>query len=191
MKITSSEYVKSFANIRSIDIPILPGIAFAGRSNVGKSSLINHLLNRKKLVKTSSTPGKTQLLNFFLINRAFYFIDLPGYGFAHVPVKVKENWMGMVHGFLFNYPDLRVVIQLLDIRHKPSRDDVAFQKLLASGNIPNLVIANKVDKMKKNQIRKSNTLIEKTLHLNRTPIFHSTLQKIGQSQILQEIQAYL
>ncbi len=191
MKITSSEFVKSFADARSIDIPMLPGIAFAGRSNVGKSSMINHLLNRKKLVKTSSTPGKTQLLNFFLINRSFYFVDLPGYGFANAPVRVKENWLKMTRHFLSDYPELRAVVQLLDIRHKPSRDDIAFRQQLAGGNIPYLAVASKADKIKRGQIEKSGALIVRTLNLSRKPIPHSTLKKIGRAQILREIQIFL
>jgi GTP-binding protein len=183
MIIKSAEYVKSLPDIKQLDIPPLPGIAFVGRSNVGKSSLINHLLNRRNLVKTSSTPGKTQLINFFIINKEFYFIDLPGYGFANVPVKVKNSWMEMIQSFLFSYSNLKTIVQLIDIRHKPSSDDVAFQKMLQAGNLDNTIIANKVDKVKKNQVPKALKTIQQTLSVSQKPILHSALKKIGKVEI--------
>lgn len=183
MIIKSAEYVKSFADIKKFDIEPLPGIAFVGRSNVGKSSLINHLLNRRNLVKTSSTPGKTQLINIFIINKAFYFIDLPGYGFASVPKSVKKSWMEMMQAFLFSYTNLRTTVQLLDIRHKPSNDDVAFQKMLQVGNLDCLLIANKLDKVKKNHVPKALKVIRQTLSTTQKPILHSTLKKIGKAEV--------
>jgi GTP-binding protein len=183
MIIKSAEYVKSLPDIRQLDIPPLPGIAFVGRSNVGKSSLINHLLNRRNLVKTSSTPGKTQLINFFIINKEFYFIDLPGYGFANVPTKVKNSWIEMIQSFLFSYSNLKTIVQLVDIRHKPSSDDVAFQKMLQAGNLDYTIIANKVDKVKKNQVPKALKTIQQTLSISQKPILHSSLKKIGKVEI--------
>ncbi|MBT4286659.1 MAG: YihA family ribosome biogenesis GTP-binding protein [Deltaproteobacteria bacterium] len=183
MIIKSAEYVKSLPDIKQLDIAPLPGIAFVGRSNVGKSSLINHLLNRKNLVKTSSTPGKTQLINFFIINSEFYFIDLPGYGFANVPVKVKQSWMDMIQNFLFSYSNLKTIIQLVDIRHKPSNDDITFQKMLRAGNLDYLVVANKVDKVKKNQIPKTLKTIQQTLSIAQKPMLHSSLKKVGKTEI--------
>ena len=183
MIIKSAEYVKSLPDIKQLDIPPLPGIAFVGRSNVGKSSLINHLLNRRNLVKTSSTPGKTQLINFFIINKEFYFIDLPGYGFANVPAKVKNSWIEMIQSFLFSYSNLKTIVQLVDIRHKPSSDDIAFQKMLQAGNLDNTIIANKVDKVKKNQVPKALKTIQQTLSVSQKPILHSALKKIGKVEI--------
>ena len=183
MIIKSAEYVKSLPDIKQLDIPPLPGIAFVGRSNVGKSSLINHLLNRRNLVKTSSTPGKTQLINFFIINKEFYFIDLPGYGFANVPAKVKNSWIEMIQSFLFSYSNLKTIVQLVDIRHKPSSDDIAFQKMLQAGNLDYTIIANKVDKVKKNQVPKALKTIQQTLSVSQKPILHSALKKIGKVEI--------
>jgi GTP-binding protein len=183
MIIKSAEYVKSLPDIKQLDIPPLPGIAFVGRSNVGKSSLINHLLNRRNLVKTSSTPGKTQLINFFIINKEFYFIDLPGYGFANVPAKVKNSWIEMIQSFLFSYSNLKTIVQLVDIRHKPSSDDIAFQKMLQAGNLDYTIIANKVDKVKKNQVPKALKIIQQTLSISQKPILHSSLKKIGKVEI--------
>lgn len=191
MKITSAEYIKSFTSINGFDLPELPVIAFIGRSNVGKSSLINHLLNRKKLVKTSSTPGKTQLLNFFLINKQFYFVDLPGYGFANVPVSVKAGWLTMIREFLYHYPSLKLVVQLLDLRHKPSDDDKEFSQLLVEYHRPSLIIANKSDKIKKSNLKKSLLNIKNSLGLVEMPLLHSALKKTGRDAIWKEINRVL
>ncbi|MFH2132218.1 MAG: ribosome biogenesis GTP-binding protein YihA/YsxC [bacterium] len=191
MIITSAEYIKSFPSISSFDIPELPAIAFVGRSNVGKSSLINHLLNRRKLVKTSSSPGKTQLLNFFLINSSFYFVDLPGYGFANVPVRVKAGWLAMMQDFLCQYPNLKLVVQLLDIRHIPTQDDLEFNRLLSANDCEMLLVANKSDKVKKSGIKKSLTEIMSRLNLNTPPLLHSSLKKTGREAIWRMIDDHL
>lgn len=191
MKITSAEYLKSFPSIHGFDLPILPVIAFIGRSNVGKSSLINHLLNRKKLVKTSSTPGKTQLLNFFLINKRFYIVDLPGYGFANVPLSVKTGWLSMISEFLHQCPGMKLVVQLVDLRHKPSQDDTEFNLLLSENEWPSIVVANKADKVKKGSLKKSLSLIQNNLELRKPPLLHSALKKTGRDAIWIEINAAL
>ncbi len=183
IKIVSAEYVKSFTRVQNFDLKSLPSIAFIGRSNVGKSSLINSLLNRKKLVKTSSTPGKTQLINYFLINQQFYFIDLPGYGFAKVPASVKDQWQKMITDFLLYCPDLRMIVQLVDIRHKPSGGDKAFQILAKKTEIPCLVVANKEDKLKKNQAANAKKEIKQLLNLGSFPLSHSALKKSGRDEI--------
>lgn len=183
MKILSSEYVKSFTEIRHFNLPVLPTIAFIGRSNVGKSSLINHLLNRKKLVKTSSTPGKTQLLNYFLINNTFYFVDLPGYGFANVPIQVKDSWQKIIEDFIVRCPELLLTLQLVDARHKPSKEDIAFREMVRGRNLNSIVVANKIDKVKKSQIQKLSKQVQKVLELPQPPLIHSTLKKIGKEKI--------
>jgi len=191
MKITSSEYVKSYKRIQDIDKSDFPAVAFIGRSNVGKSSLINHLLNRKRLVKTSSTPGKTQLINFFLINKVIHFVDLPGYGYANVPFEIKQSWQTMIEEFLLNYSNLKLVIQLTDIRHNPSKHDIEFQKFLKIYQLPNQVIANKSDKLKKSQQKKALVKVKKDLELEAVPIAHSAFKKIGKPEIWQIIDGYL
>ena len=191
VKIVSAEYVKSFTRVQELDLEALPAIAFIGRSNVGKSSLINSLLNRKKLVKTSSTPGKTQLINYFLINNRFYFIDLPGYGFAKVPTDVKNQWQKMIIDFLVYCPNLRMIVQLVDIRHKPSGEDKAIQYLVKDTEIPCLVVANKEDKLKKNQIGKAKKEIKKILDLNSTLLTHSAPKKTGRSDIWKELKGMI
>jgi len=183
MKIVSADYIKSFTRMRDVNLEPLPAIAFIGRSNVGKSSLINSLLSRKKLVKTSSTPGKTQLINYFFINKEFYFIDLPGYGFAKVPIVIKNQWQKMITDFLALCPNLRLIVQLVDSRHKPTSEDLTFQKRVQNKGTPCLVVANKVDKLKKNQIPKAKKEIKQMLGLSSHPILHSAPHKLGRSEI--------
>ena len=191
MKITSAEYIKSFVSIRSFDLKPLPSVAFIGRSNAGKSSLINALLNRKKLVKTSSTPGKTQTINHFMINNSFFFCDLPGYGFAKVPTKVKNSWLEMINQFLTECPNLRLVVQLVDIRHSPSQEDIDFQKRLQLFGRPSLVIANKSDKLKRSQKPKAIKRIRESMDLAEAPIPHSAVDKSGRAEIWQHVNRFL
>ncbi len=127
----------------------LPEIALVGRSNVGKSSLINRMINRKRLAHTSSTPGKTQTLNFYLINRAFYFVDLPGYGYAKVSKQTKAQWGHMIEHYLRKREELKCALLLVDVRHKPTRDDVNMFDWLDYYTIPTVVVATKSDKLSK------------------------------------------
>lgn len=125
----------------------LPEVAFAGRSNVGKSSLINCLLQRRKLVRTSRTPGQTQTINFFLINGQFYCVDLPGYGFARVPMAVRAQWGPMVESYLTGRSNLRGVVQILDARHPPTPDDLKLWSWLTDRGIPAIPVLTKADKV--------------------------------------------
>ncbi|MHB8174826.1 MAG: ribosome biogenesis GTP-binding protein YihA/YsxC [Nitrospirota bacterium] len=147
MKVISAEFVKAAVDERGWPKDNLPQVAFAGRSNVGKSSLINSLVNRRGLVRTSSTPGKTREINFFLINSSFYFVDLPGFGFARVPGKVQESWGEMIEDYLLNSPRLRLIIFLLDIRHKPGENDVIMNRWLTGNSLPAAYAATKADKI--------------------------------------------
>jgi GTP-binding protein len=152
MLIQSADFVTSAPALASCPPSEWPEIAFAGRSNVGKSSLINCLLNRKGLVRTSSTPGRTQLLNFFAINEALYFVDLPGYGFARAPRSVRERWQPMVHGYLRGRSNLRAVVWLLDVRRDPSEEDLRFLDWLEESEIPTIPVITKVDKVSRNEL---------------------------------------
>lgn len=147
MKITSAEFVTSATGVNKCPDTSHPEVAFAGRSNVGKSSLINTLLNRKRLARTSNTPGRTQLINFFAINESFHFVDLPGYGFAKVPIRVKAQWGKMIEGYLSGREQLRGVVLLIDIRHKPTTDDQQMYDWLKHFNIPAMVVVTKADKL--------------------------------------------
>ena len=152
MIVHSANFITSAPALASCPVSEWPEIAFAGRSNVGKSSLINCLLNRKGLVRTSSTPGRTQLLNYFAINEALHFVDLPGYGFARAPRSVREKWQPMVHGYLQGRESLRAVIWLLDVRRDPSPEDLEFLDWLEESEIPTIPVVTKVDKVSKNEL---------------------------------------
>ncbi|ANM29214.1 hypothetical protein ABI59_05830 [Acidobacteria bacterium Mor1] len=152
MKVLSSRFERATA--RPQDEPQAAGrdVVFLGRSNVGKSSLINRLLRSGKLAKTSSTPGKTQTVNFYRINEAFYFIDLPGYGFAKVPKSVQAQWAPMIEGFLERRRDrIAIALMLVDSRHKPTRLDRAMKQWLEHYDVPHLIVATKADKLSGNK----------------------------------------
>lgn len=152
MIIRDAHFVTSATSRKNCPDPDWPEIAFAGRSNVGKSALINCLLNRKGLVRTSSTPGRTQLLNFFAINEAFYFVDLPGYGFARAPRSVRERWMPMVRGYLEGRPSLRAVVWLLDVRRDPTAEDLQFLDWLEQAELATIPVVTKVDKVGRSEL---------------------------------------
>ncbi len=151
MKILSAEFVISAVDSKQFPRDRKPQIAFAGRSNVGKSSIINALLHRKNLVKTSSTPGKTQLINFFIINDAFYFVDLPGYGFARAPRAVVDTWAPMIEQYLKDTPQLSAVVALLDSRREPDERDKRLVAWLEQYNIPAIYALTKSDKLNRQE----------------------------------------
>lgn len=165
-------------------------IAFAGKSNVGKSSLINGLLNRKALARTSSQPGKTQTINFYRINNMFYFVDLPGYGYAKVSVKEREKWGKMIEKYLHSSPTLTVVFLLIDIRHEPSENDkIMYDWILHNGFVP-VIIATKLDKIKRSQLSKNLKIIRTKLEMSKEDIIfpYSALSKQGRDEILDYIE---
>jgi len=151
MLIHSAEFIQSATRPNNYPPEDGPEIAFAGRSNVGKSSLINNLLRRRKLVRTSRTPGRTQLLNFFRVNDAFCMVDLPGYGFARVPAAVKKAWGPMVHTYLESRKNLRGVVWLLDCRRVPNDEDLQLLDWLEELEIPTIPVITKIDKVKRSQ----------------------------------------
>lgn len=151
MKIKSTEFIKSATRPVNYPVSDLPEIAFAGRSNVGKSSLINVLVNRRKLVRTSSTPGRTQLINFFDVNGSFCLVDLPGYGFAKVPVSVKKQWGPMIRTYLESRENLRGVVFILDIRRDPREEDIQMIDWLEEFGVPTIPIITKIDKLQRSK----------------------------------------
>ena len=155
MKIKSAEFISSCVEPKAYPKQPLPEIAFVGRSNVGKSTLMNRLLNRNSLVKVSSTPGKTQTINFFLINSAFHFVDLPGYGFAKVPETVKVKWKKMIETYLSQRENLAGVVLLVDIRRTPVEEDLLMKEWLDAYQIPVQMVATKSDKLKSVEKAKS------------------------------------
>lgn len=170
----------------------LPEVAFAGKSNVGKSSLINGLMNRKSYARTSSQPGKTQTINFYNINEALYFVDLPGYGFAKVSKETKEKWGKMIERYLQRSRQLRLVFLLIDIRHEPSANDVGMYEWIVHNGFYPVIIATKLDKINRSQIQKHVKMIKNTLKVEEgTPIIpYSAVTKQGRDEIWQLIETY-
>jgi GTP-binding protein len=150
MKVSHVEFVTSVYSLRELPKPRLPEIAFSGRSNVGKSSLINVLLGKKNFAKTSSTPGRTQSINFMEINEACYFVDLPGYGYANVPLSVRKKWGPLIEGYLLSRPSLRLLILLVDVRREPGEEETLFVEWLKEHKIPLMIVMTKIDKVTKN-----------------------------------------
>ena len=183
MKIHSAEFLLSASTTRQFPAATLPEIAFAGRSNVGKSSLINSLLNRKKLVKTSATPGKTQLINFFKVNDQFYFVDLPGYGYAKVPESVRRKWQNLVEAYLSERETLRNVVLIIDCRHNPTVQDRQLLEWLEYYQRPSLIVASKIDKLKRGQVQKHLQKIKHDLSIESVPLGHSSIQFESREEI--------
>lgn len=171
----------------------LKEIAFAGRSNVGKSSLLNLLTNRKKLARVSGSPGKTRTINFYRINDAFRIVDLPGYGYAKVSKSVSQTWGDMIEAYLENRQALLKVIQLVDIRHAPSKQDVEMYQYLRHFGLDGIVVATKADKVSRNESNKCISVIRKTLKLSGEDkvIPVSALKKTGYEQLLEEMDRLL
>jgi GTP-binding protein len=166
-------------------------IAFAGKSNVGKSSLINGLLNRKALARTSSQPGKTQTINFYRINDRFYFVDLPGYGYAKVSAKEREKWGPMIENYLHRSDKLVLVFLLIDIRHEPSANDKMMYDWILHNGFKPVIIATKSDKIKRSQLQKQIKLIRTKLEMQPEDLLFpfSALNKDGREDILDYIEA--
>lgn len=150
--IKTAEFVKSSSRVQDCPQEMIPEYAFIGRSNVGKSSLINHLTNRKKLAKTSSTPGKTQLINHFLINDNWFLVDLPGYGWAQTSKTNKAAWKQMIEEYLLQRPNLALVFVLIDLRHEPQKIDTEFMQWLGEERVPFSIVFTKSDKLGKNKV---------------------------------------
>lgn len=187
MKILSAEFVTSAAKPHQFPKDGKPQVAFAGRSNVGKSSIINALLNRKNLVKTSSTPGKTQLINFFLINDDFYCVDLPGYGFARAPRNVVDQWAPMIESYIRESAQLRLVVVLLDSRRKPDERDSRLVEWLRHYDVPALYILTKSDKLKRMEAAQQQREIPAVLELDAKPRLTSVKSGQGIVELRNEI----
>lgn len=188
MIIKSAEFIKSATKPAHYPPSDLPEIAFAGRSNVGKSSLINVLVNRKSLVRTSSTPGRTQLINFFDVNGKFILVDLPGYGYAKVPLAVKREWGPMMETYLSSRPTLCGVVLIFDIRRVPVAEDRQMLDWLRAYGIPPLLVVTKCDKVSRNEKSRQAAVIASSLGVAKGELtFFSTLTREGKDEIWQRI----
>ncbi|MCI3923592.1 ribosome biogenesis GTP-binding protein YihA/YsxC [Paenibacillus sp. TRM 82003] len=189
MKITSTEFVISAVKPEQYPEDGLPEIALAGRSNVGKSSLINRLIQRKNLARTSGQPGKTQTLNYYRINGDMYFVDLPGYGFARVSMETRKQWGKMIETYLTKRQPLRAVLHLVDIRHEPSAEDVMMSDWLAHFGIQTCVVATKADKIPKGKRPSHVKVIREKLQLSKDHplIVFSSEEGLGKDELWQWI----
>ena len=187
MKITGTEFIKSAFEEEQWPRDALPEIAFLGRSNVGKSSLINSLLGVRGLARTSSTPGRTQALNFFLINRRFRFVDLPGYGYARAPRNVRETWGEMATDYLAKRASLVLSIQIVDARHDPSKLDLQLDEWLTAHAKPRVVVATKSDKLSQNELRKNLERAGRALQAERI-IAYSATSGLGRDALWRAIE---
>lgn len=189
VKIKSAEIVISAVSKAQYPENSLPEIALAGRSNVGKSSFINKMLNRKNLARTSSKPGKTQTLNFYLINEAFYFVDVPGYGYAKVSKTERAKWGNMIESYLTGRHELKSVILIVDLRHPPTNDDVLMYQFLKHYLIPVIVIATKADKIPRGKWEKHAKVVKEKLAIEKEDpvIIFSSETGVGKEEVWQVI----
>lgn len=192
MKITKSSFVTSVANANKVLVDEKKQIAFVGRSNVGKSSLINMLVNNSKLCKTSQTPGRTRLINYFLINDAFYFVDLPGYGFAQASKKDVFGWQGLIEPYLKNNAMLKCVCVLVDVRHNPTEQDKQMINYLFYYQIPFVIVATKCDKLSKTKVKPALNKIAGELKVGVQNVYGISSQtSFGKDELLNKLEQFL
>lgn len=191
MHILSAQFVTSAVRPAQYPAPEFPEVAFAGRSNVGKSSLINTLVHRKRLVKTSSTPGRTQLINFFLVNGCLSLVDLPGYGYAKVPAAVKKKWGPMIETYLSARPGLAAVVLLMDIRRSPKEEEFRLFDWLAHYRIPVVPVLTKADKLSKTKQKQQLQATARTLDIpEQELILFSAKSRLGKEALWQRLARY-
>lgn len=189
MKINTSEFVTSAVKKTQYPKDRRNEFAFVGRSNVGKSSIINTLVNRRGLAKVSGTPGKTRLVNFFIINNDFYLVDLPGYGYAKVSKSEKDNWGEVIETYLTDRDVLKRIVLLVDSRHKPSNEDIKMLDWIRYYEYKYIIVATKSDKLKKSEFSKNEKIIRETLKLSPDENVHffSSLNKSGREALINRI----
>lgn len=193
MKVISSEIVISAVKPEQYPETSLPEFALAGRSNVGKSSFINKMLNRKGLARISSKPGKTQTLNFYVINEVLHFVDVPGYGYAKVSKSERAAWGKMIETYITSREQLRAVIQIVDLRHPPSADDVMMYDFLKHYEIPCIVVATKADKIPKGKWQKHLKVTRETLNFDKNDhmILFSSETGLGKDEAWSILESYM
>ncbi len=192
MKLNNPTFLLSVHSLKQLPVEEFPEIAFAGRSNVGKSSLINSVLSRKNLVKVSGRPGKTQGLNYFLIGGDVYFVDLPGYGYAKVSKGMQEGWQKLITTYLQSRKTLACVVVILDIRHPAKQQDTQLLSWLHQMRIPTLPVYTKIDKLSRNQVTKNAKLLDAghTIHASQRVLF-SAKSGEGKEVLIQALESFL
>lgn len=193
MKVHSAEIVISAVAKKQYPKSSLPEIALAGRSNVGKSSFVNTLIDRKKLARTSSKPGRTQTLNFYLIENQFHFVDLPGYGYAKVSKQERAKWGEMIDEYFANRKQLQAVVSLIDMRHDPTEGDIQMYNFLKYYGFPVILVATKADKVAKNKKNQQIERIKQVLDFddNDSFVVFSTVTKEGKEEAWNAIEAFI
>ncbi|MET3548721.1 GTP-binding protein [Paenibacillus favisporus] len=193
MKVTNAEFIISAVGPDQYPVDALPEIALAGRSNVGKSSLINRMINRKNLARTSSTPGKTQHMNYYRINEALYFVDFPGYGYAKVSKTQRAAWGKMIEKYMLERQTLKLVLMVVDLRHPPTKDDIMMYDWLQHYDIPICVVATKADKIPKSRWQKHVKQMKEGLLLRSTDLFvmFSSELGVGKEELWAVIQSFV
>lgn len=193
MNTVSAEFVTSVATLSQCPAGGLPEVALAGRSNVGKSSLLNRLVNRRGLARTSNTPGRTQMLNYFLINRSFYLVDLPGYGYAKVPGKMRAAWGRLIENYLEKRRELRGVIQIVDLRHPPTAQDGQLHEWLKCHRLGTALVATKADKLSRSQGQKNLQVVRRVLELDESEplVMFSAQTGQGKEEVWQLIEKWI
>ena len=181
--ITKAEYTTTAVRPDQFPDTGWPEVAFVGRSNVGKSSMINAMLNRKSLVRTSQSPGKTRTINFFEVEQEWYFVDLPGYGYAKVSRSESEKWGTMIEGYLKDRPPLMAIVLLLDIRHEPTDNDKMLYDWCKHFELPVILVATKSDKLKRSQLQKHMAMIRRRLGATEQVLPFSSLTKAGREEL--------
>lgn len=190
MKVSEVKFYKSVYQLSALPRGAVPEIAFSGRSNVGKSSLINTLVNRRGMAKTSSTPGRTQSINFIDINSAFYFVDLPGYGYARVPDAVKQEWQVLIEGYLEKRENLKLVVLIIDSRRDPMVEERQFADWMKLQGIPFAVVLTKSDKLKQSKKKQACRVWQEFLGIDQVLLF-SALKGEGKSGVWRVIDHHL
>lgn len=193
MKVNQAEFVISAVGPNQYPDDALPEIALAGRSNVGKSSLINRMINRKNLARTSSTPGKTQHLNYYRINEELYFVDFPGYGYAKVSKTQRQAWGGMIERYLLERETLKLVMLIIDLRHPPSKDDELMYDWLKHHDLPVCVVATKADKIPKSRWQKHMKIIREALVMRAGDelMLFSSEAGLGRDELWEKINSFI
>lgn len=189
MKIRSADFIISAVGPKQYPVDGLPEIALVGRSNVGKSSLLNKMMNRKALARTSQKPGKTQTLNYFRVNDMIYFVDFPGYGYAKVAKTLRHQWGKMIEGYLKNREELKFIVQLIDLRHPPTKDDIAMYEWCKELGIPTVIVTTKADKIARGRWQQHTKVIKQDLRMRETDslILFSSETGQGRDELWKEI----